>query len=179
MRKLTGSNVLFRPTPDVIMEFESIKKELKERVTLSPIDVSLPLHLYTDASIDGLSYFLTQEKETTDGDGNKVLDENGKKKITRTIIHIGSTSLTDAQSRYSPMELEMLCVQWSTQKLHYFLLGAPIIHLHTDSSGVIGVLKKHISDIQNPRLARMVEKLLPYILIPQHIKGTKNSIADS
>ena len=73
MRKLTGSNVLFRPTPAVIMEFENIKKELKERVTLSPIDVSLPLHLYTDASTDGLSYFLSQEKEATDGDGKTKL----------------------------------------------------------------------------------------------------------
>ena len=76
------------------------------------------------------------------------------------------------------MELEMLCVQWACQKLHYFLLGAPEINLHTDSSGVCGVLKKHISEITNPRLARMCEKMLPYILVPSHIKGSKNSMSD-
>ena len=115
MRKLTStSHISYRPPPEAIMEFNSLKQEMKERVTLSPIDVNLPLHLYTDASTDGLSYFLTQEKEWTDEKGGKILDESGKQKVTKRIIHIGSTSLTAAQSRYSPMELELLCVQWST-----------------------------------------------------------------
>ena len=59
-----------------------------------------------------------------------------------------------------------------------FFLGAPEINIHTESSGVCGVLKKNISDITNPRLARMCEKMLHYILISEHIEGAKNSIAD-
>ena len=105
--------------------------------------------------MDGLSYFLTQEKDWTDEKGEKILDDSGRQKTTRRIVHIGSTALTPAQSRYSPMELELLAVQWAMQKLHYYFLGAPVINLHMDSSGVIGILKKHISEIQNPRLARM------------------------
>ena len=107
-----------------------------------------------------------------------MVDEEGKKRVFKTIVHMGSTSPTDAQSRFSAMELEMLCVQWACHRLNYFLLGAPEINLHTDSSGVCTVMKQHISDITNPCLARMCGIMLPYIVVPFHIKGCKNSIAN-
>ena len=118
IQKMTSAITNFRETEDVKLEFKNLKKELKEQITLSPIDTGLPLHLSTDASTDGLSYFLYQEKELTDEESKQIVDDEGKKKIIKTVVHMGSNSLRDAQGRYSIMEPEVLCIQWACQKLH-------------------------------------------------------------
>ena len=115
------------------------------------------LHLYTDASTDGISYFLLQENEITDEDGKKIVDDEGKQKIIKTIVHMaGSTA---------PWNLSCSVFNGPARNL-IFLLGAPEMNLNIDPSGVCGVLKKHISEITKPRLERMCEKLLPYLLFP-------------
>ena len=86
---------------------------------------------------------------------------NDEEKSVRDFIHVGSTSLTDAQRRYSPVEFEALPLQWSASKCHFFLCEAPVIEHYTDSTGVAGLLKKDISEICNPRLQRMFENSRP------------------
>ena len=59
-------------------------------------------------------------------------------------MHMGSTSLTDAQRRYSLMELEALALQFSVQKCHFFLYEALVIEHYTDSMGVAGLVKYYL-----------------------------------
>ena len=75
-------------TDELRHEFEELKVYLESHIQLSPIRVGEPLNLYTDASIDGLSFILTQER--------KILMDDTEKTI-RDIVHLGSTSLTDTQ----------------------------------------------------------------------------------
>ena len=50
LRKLTGTNTRFKWTPDLDKEWEDMKKAVKKAVALSPLDMSLPLHVHTYAS---------------------------------------------------------------------------------------------------------------------------------
>ena len=48
-------------TDELVREFEELKEYLQSQIQLSPIRVGEPLQLYTDASIEGLSFLLCQE----------------------------------------------------------------------------------------------------------------------
>jgi len=69
--------------------------------------VSKPTRLCTDASRQGLGFILQQR------------DTNG----TWRLIQAGSRSLTETESRYAIVELEMLAVAYATSKCHLFLAG--------------------------------------------------------
>ena len=115
-------------TPDLEKEFEELKAFLDKKVHLSPIRTGNTLLLYTDASVAGLGYVLCQER-------NIVID--GEEETVQDIIHLGSTSVTQVQAGYSPVELECLATQWACEKLHYFLADAPKINFFTDSSRLV------------------------------------------
>ena len=83
-------------TPELEKEFEELKAFLDKKVHLSPIRTGNNLLLYTDASINGLGYVLCQER-------NIIVD--GEEETIRDIIHLGSTSVTEVQASYSPVEL--------------------------------------------------------------------------
>ena len=69
---------------------------------------------------------------------------NEKEKTVNDFVYLSSTSLTDLQKRYSPVELEALALQWAVNKCHYFLYDAPIIGHFTDSTGVAGLMEKDL-----------------------------------
>ena len=73
-------------------------------------------------------------------------------KTIRDIVHLGSTSLTDTQKRYSPVELEALALSSAVGKCHYYLYEAPLTNHYADSTGVVGLMKKDLCDVRNPRI---------------------------
>ena len=107
--------------------------------------------LVTDAACThGLGYILTQrwiDKKT------------GKEK--RHMIECGSCALTDAQKNYSAVELECLGGQNSMEKCDYYLKGAKFTW-ETDHKPLEGIFRKPITEIENMRLVKMREKMLPY-----------------
>ena len=50
-------------TDKLIHKFEELKVYLESHIQLSSIKVGEPLQLYTDSSIEGLSFILTQEQK--------------------------------------------------------------------------------------------------------------------
>ena len=52
-------------TDELVKEFDELKEYLESHIQLSPIRVGEPLQLYTDASIEGLSFLLCQEHKIT------------------------------------------------------------------------------------------------------------------
>ena len=70
--------------------------------------------IYADASNSGIGWILTQKKNN-----NLEMDENWKE--NQVVIEMGSTSLSECQSRYSPVEKEYLAAVTAVTKLDYFL----------------------------------------------------------
>ena len=67
------------------------------------LDLEKPIKIYTDTSKEGgLGYVMAQPQN----DG------------TMALIQMGSTGLTDCQSRYSIPEIEMLAVVWSLKNIN-------------------------------------------------------------
>ena len=77
----------WKDTKELTKEFKELKEYLQSLIQLSPIREGEPLQLYTDASIEGLSFLSCQERKVT-------IEE--EKRTVRDFIHMGSTLLTDA-----------------------------------------------------------------------------------
>jgi hypothetical protein len=93
---------------DTIKAFEKTKLILQSQETMAFYRPGAPLQLYTDASCkNGLGYVLKQRQQ--DGDWKP--------------IQLGSRSLTDAERRYAPIELELTALVWATKKCRKFLIA--------------------------------------------------------
>ena len=84
--------------------FSHIKTSLTTTPMLSFFDISKPTKLSTDASRRGLGCVLQQK--------------TGPK---WTLVQAGSQFLSDAETRYAVIELEMLAVCWAIMKCRVFL----------------------------------------------------------
>ena len=84
--------------------FSHIKTSLTTTPMLSFFDISKPTKLSTDASRRGLGCVLQQK--------------TGPK---WTLVQAGSQFLSDAETRYAVIELEMLAICWAIMKCRVFL----------------------------------------------------------
>ena len=147
---------------------EALKKA-KEVITAPPIlsffDPKRPTILLTDAARieGGLGFALTQTTE----DGRQVL------------IQCGSRRLTSTESRYSTIESEALAIQWAVKKCRTYLFGAPF-RVFSDHKPLRPIFNtKSISDVENPRLQRIMQKLAGYQFVVEFVPGKRNLIADA
>ena len=76
------------------------------------------------------------------------------------LVSCGSKSLTPAQRRYSTVELECLAVHFGITKYSFYLKGSSSFTVATDHNPLLGVFKKDIFEVSNPRLQRIREKLV-------------------
>ena len=144
---------------------EDAFNKAKEILTTAPIlafyDQSRPTRLTTDACRHGLGFVLQQEH-----------------KGSWHIVQAGSRFLTDTETRYAVIELEMLSVAWAAQKCRIFLAGLPTFTVITDHSPLVPILNSHrLDEIENPRLQRLRTRLLAYNFIAKWIKGKDNDAA--
>ena len=144
--------------------FEEMKAALVSAPVLAPFDPSLPTMLQTDASrLKGLGYALLQ-----------CHDDNWK------LVQCGSRFITDTESRYAMIELEMLGVAWAMKKCKIYLLGLPHFELIVDHKPLVPVLNKYTLDmVENPRLQRLKEKVQQFIFTADWKKGKEHSIPDA
>ena len=92
-----------------------VKKSLTTPPMLSFFDINKPTRLCTDASRQGLGFILQQ-----------------KTAEKWTLIQAGSCFLSDAETRYAVIELEMLAVSWAIIKCQLFLAGLQHFNVITD-----------------------------------------------
>ncbi|XP_066973183.1 uncharacterized protein [Macrobrachium rosenbergii] len=120
--------------------------------------------LQTDASrLRGLGFVLLQ-KHGTDW------------KLTQC----GSRFLSDVETRYSVIELEMTAVLWSIKKCHTYLAGLPHFDVVVDHRPLIPILNsKSLGEIENPRLQCMREKLSNFSFTVHWQKGSFHCIPDA
>ena len=131
---------------------------------LSFFDATRPSRLCTDASRHGLGFILQQR--TSEG--------------IWTLIQAGSRFLTDTESRYAVIELEMLAVCWAVCKCKLFLAGLQHFTVVTDHNPLIPIMNSHrLDEIENPRLPQLKTKLIAYNFTAEWLKGRKNDAPDA
>ena len=143
--------------------FEAVKAELVKSPVLTCFDPSLPLRLETDASrVGGLGFVLLQNEHDS-----------------WKLVQCGSRFLSDAESRYAMIELELLAVAWAVSKCSLYLSGREF-ELITDHRPLIPILNTYsLNQIENERLLRLRLKLQNYVFVAQWRKGKDNVSADA
>ena len=162
MRNLLRTGQLFTWNSDHDTAFEATKAALVSPPVLSHFDLSADTVLMTDASRkNGLGYALLQSQ-----------DNNWR------LIQCGSRFTTDTESRYSATELELCAVKWAIKKCRLYLLGlSSPFKLVVDHQALVNILNKYTLDaVENPRLQRMKEHLLPYRFSTVWKKGKSHHI---
>ena len=149
LRPLLSMKRTFTWMPDHDVAFSKTKDALTSPPVLANYDQDKPVILQTDASrLNGLGYALLQDH-----------GHAGPR-----LIQCGSRFLTDCESRYSTIELELLAVVWAMSKCRMYLLGLQHFTLMTDHRPLIPILNSYTLDaVENPRLQRMKEKVSQYI----------------
>ena len=90
-----------------------------------------------------------------------------------------SRYLTEAESRYAPVEGESLAVAFGLEKCKHFVLGCTDLIIAVDHKPLLGLFThRSLEDIPNARLQNLKEKTLPYRFQMVHVAGVKNKVAD-
>ena len=127
-------------------------------------DPNLRTELLTDASrLKGLGFALTQ------------MDKSGKLRL----VAASSRSLTTAESNYAVCELEALAIQWAIKKCHHYLCGGPRFKVLTDHRPLVGIFRKHMDDVENTRLQRILLKTQSYNFDVEYTPGKTHMVADA
>ena len=144
--------------------FTAVKAALVSPPVLAHFDPKLPTVLQTDASRrKGLGFALLQRHEAT-----------------WRLVQCGSRFLSDTESRYAMVELEMLAVVWAMQKCRLYLHGLPSFELVVDHQPLVPILNDYTLDmVENPRLQRMKSKLTLFVFRTTWRKGKDHAIPDA
>ena len=163
LRPLLSTKNEFLWLPDHEEAFQAAKMSLASAPTLQFFDPQKPTRLCTDASRKGLGFILQQKQ-----------DENW------VLVQAGSRFLSDAESRYAVIELELLGVTWAITKCKIFLAGMPHFTVVTDHHPLVPILNSYrLDEIENPRLQRMKSKIMAYNFSATWIKGVLNHAPDA
>ncbi|XP_043234951.1 uncharacterized protein K02A2.6-like [Amphibalanus amphitrite] len=96
------------------------------------------------------------------------------------LIQCGSRFLSDAESRYAVIELELLALAWACKKCSIYLGGMQRFEVLTDHRPLIPILNsKSLAEIENPRLQRLRERLAPFNLLAIWRQGKLHAIPDA
>ena len=148
-----------------------MKKALTSPPILAQYDVNLPTALQSDASrFNGIGYALLQQH----GDRWR-------------LVQCGSRFISDAESRYSTGDKELLAGVWAVRKCKNYLLGLPHFELVMDHKPLIPILNSQTLDqvdnpsvlMDNPRLQHLKEKLAGYNFTAIWRKGTNHNIPNA
>ncbi len=143
--------------------FLKAKQFLASAPTLAYFDPTKQTRLSTDASRHGLGFVLQQLHQDK-----------------WALVQAGSRFLSDTESRYAIIELEMLAVSWAIIKCRIFLAGLPHFTVRTDHHPLIPILNNHrLDEIENPRLQRLKTKVMGYAFTAEWVKGAQNNAPDA
>ena len=96
------------------------------------------------------------------------------------MITCGSRFCTAAETRYHPIDGELLGVTWKLEKTGYYTLGSEKLIVLVDHKPLLGLLTtSNLGNIQNPRLLHLAERLLRWTFKIEHIPGASNFAPDA
>ncbi len=159
--RLTKKDVPFVWSDECETAFNRLKEEMvKAPCLVVPDPAGGEIHLFVDASINGLGYVLAQDCK---------VDE---RKVLRPCAY-GSRLFRGSERNYSIPEKECLAATWSIKKNHPYLFGRTF-RLHTDSEGVYHTLRRQGAEPLTSRLSRFAFDVMGYSFHTHHVKTDKN-----
>ena len=164
LRSLMSDKNIFKWSNEHNEAFNRVKEALCEPPILNHYDPNKPTMVQTDASrLNGLGYALLQKHE-----------DNWR------LIQCGSRFISDTESRYATIELEMLAIVYALRKCSLYLKGLKEFQVITDHKPLLTILnKKGIDEIENPRIQRYKESLQSYNFKTEWRQGKLHSIPDA
>ena len=141
--------------------FRLLLGRLADAPVLAHLDESGGVTLHTDASLAGLGAVLSQ------GGGPE----------TERVVCFASRTLTDAESRWAPNDLECLAVVWAVGKLRVYLYGRKVI-VRTDSRVARALLERKNLEGKHARWAEKMADLSAEITF-EYCPGAANLVADA
>jgi hypothetical protein len=148
---LTSSSVKWKWTKEHQEAFEQIKKQIAKETLLAYPDFSKDFHIHSDASKLQLGAWISQDNRP---------------------IAFYSRKLTDAQTRYTTTDREMLSIVETLKEFRTILLGQKII-IHTDHKNLT------FGQLTSERVMRWRLYLEEYSPDISYIKGEQNVVADA
>ena len=168
LRELTKESVRFHWTAMHQEELENLKRALKERIKVSPVDITKELILIIDsASRCGTAYFLVQPRTTME-----------KPEDGFNIISCDSSLFVRSKLDLNPFEAEAAGLVFAACKEDWLLKSAPVVHVWTDCMELRQTYEKRLEDIENRRVQAMLKKIQHINMNIVYIKGIKNCTAD-
>lgn len=96
------------------------------------------------------------------------------------LVQCGSRFVSDAESRYAMVELEMKGVEWALKPCRLFLIGLQKLTVIVDHQALVPILNKFTLDaVENPRLQRMKEHTFHFNFEAVWKKGKEHAIPDA
>ena len=158
-RLLLKPSSAFHWAEELQKAFENSKEEIISKVEhgIKTFDIQRKACLQTDWSRSGIGFLLLQK--TCNCEPLTPLCRNDG----WAVVYAGSRFITGAESRYSPVEGEMLAAAWAMKKCRHFILGCDSFLLAVDHKPLLSLLgQKDLEDIENPRLQNLKEKTMRY-----------------
>ena len=121
IQTLTEAQDKVRVDTSAAKAFETSKVNIVEKIKegVMMFDPNLPTCVATDFSGTGIGYFLLQKTCSCEGRRPDCCQEGWR------ICLAGSRFLHDAETRYAPIEGELLAVAYAVHQCRYFILGCP------------------------------------------------------
>ncbi len=165
LRPLLSSKNEFYWTCDHDRAFEASKAVMLSPPVLTTFDPTRPTRLETDAArTKGLGYALLQKGK----------DDHWK------LIEAKSRFISDTESRYAMVELELLGVKWAMEQCHIYLSGLPPFELIVDHQPLVSILNNKTLDcIDNARIRNLKAKTAPYQFTTIWRRGKDHRIPDA
>ena len=165
----------FQWTSELDKIFQLAKEEIINSVTdgVKHFDVNRWTCLATDWSRQGIGFFLMQKWCSCSHLHPKCCKDGWK------LVLAGGRFTKPAESRYSPVEGEMLGVVEGLNKAKHFILGCDKLIVAVDHKPLLGLLNdRSLADIDNPRLLMLKEKTLWFKFQVVWVPGSSNSGPD-
>jgi hypothetical protein len=134
LQELLKKEVQWQWLPEQELAFQQTKDILTSKLIIKLFNAKLKTELLADAlTLHGLGFSLLQR------------DTNGSPHL----ICCGSQSLSQAKTRYTMIELEILAIQWAMSKTHYYLFGLQNFTVIMDHKPLIGIFDKPLAALDN------------------------------
>ena len=156
LRRLCKSEVEWAWESEQQSAFEAIKKVITTFPVLAYFDKIKKQTIQCDASKRGLGTVLLKE--------------------SKPVMYV-SRALTETEERYSNIERELLDIVFALKRLNHYRFGRTIT-VQSDHQPLQSVWKKSIVSA-NPRLQRILLRLVHYDINIEFLCGKENVIADA
>lgn len=156
IRELLKQENQFYWGPTQEQAFENIKIILSKAPVLTFFDVTQLITMACDASNSGLGAVLLQNNKP---------------------VAYASRSLTDAETRYAPIEKELLAIVFGLERFNQYTYGNSVL-VESDHRPLEAIVTKPLVSAP-PRLQRMLFRIQKYNFTVKYVPGKEQIVSDT